>query len=140
MVPLGEKEMQSKYADCIRYLMSEDRIPIWNPLFMRLLIASSNYNCIYKNVRGDVSIMAPWKQNKDCIIVDTSEKNWEITTEKDVDVKAMFGLSSMLPKTKTERNKMTKDELYLICSMHQIHSPKWTKKSMLELISAKLTT
>ena len=140
MIPIGEKEMQTKYGACIRCLMSDDRIPVWNPLFMRLLIASSNYNCIYKNNKSNITIIAPWKQNKDCIIVDTSERNWEITTEKDKDVKDMYTLSTLLPKTKTERSKMSKDALYLICSMHQIYSPKWTKKSMLELISIKLTT
>ena len=84
--------------------------------------------------------MAPWKQRRTCVIVRElpGGKEWDIVSMNDEEVKDAFPLISFIPKTKTACNKMEKDDLYLICTMYEIHSPKKTKKMMLELIGEKL--
>ena len=121
----------------MKSLMSDDRIPVWNPIFMRLMVASSMVNCIYMN-GTTIRSVAPWKQNRECVVVHTGPKQWTIASMSDSDVKEMYPLSSWLPSTKTARTKMTKDELYMVCTVFELHCPKWTKKAMLESMSAKL--
>jgi hypothetical protein len=65
-------------------------------------------------------------------------KECDILIKKDEEVKDVYRLATFLPKTKTARNAMDKDALYLICTMFDIHPPKLTKKAMLELICEKL--
>jgi hypothetical protein len=62
----------------------------------------------------------------------------QIDVMNDDIVKSKHTIDTFMPKTKTARNKMDKYKLYLICSMFNIHSPKYTKKSMLECIHVNL--
>lgn len=139
LIPLGEKEMAKEYHECIRILMTDDRIPVWNPIFERLLVATSYLNVITVNHEGKPSLIAPWKQRRDVLVAKSDERGmWTIETCRDLDVRALYPLASWLPKTKTACNAMKKDVLYLICTLFEIHPPKKTKKCMLELIGKKL--
>lgn len=114
--------------------MSDDRVPVWNPLFVRLLVAASDYNCIM--IQSDTKkIVAPWKQRRECVLVDTRDsKKWKFSRVTESYVHETYPKEMWLPKTKTARQKMEKDDLYLICTLFDIHLPKWTKKAMLEVL------
>ena len=140
LIPIGQKEMQTKYAECQKLLMSDNRIPIWNPVFNRIMVATSPYNVLRIKTNGSQIIIAPWKQRRNCVVIKelSGDKEWEIRIKNDDEVKTEYPLTTFIPRTKTAQNKMTKDELYLICSMFEIHTPKLTKKMMLEFIGEKL--
>jgi hypothetical protein len=46
LIPIGQKEMKQEYHNCLHVLMTDDRIPVWNPLFLRILVGTSNLNVI----------------------------------------------------------------------------------------------
>ena len=133
------KESSAQFADCVRTLMTDDRIPIWNPLFMRLLIETSQMNMVLLSDTKK-ELFAPWKQHRDCIVVRETKgsKEWSVETMSDQDVKQMYPLNQWVPEKKTARAKMSREEMYVVCSMWDINPPKMTKKCMLELISRKL--
>ena len=140
LIPIGEKEMKKEYHDCIKLLMTDDRVPIWNPVFLRILIATSDMNVLLIN-DTNIETLAPWKQRKDCLLIKESEDQtvWIIDTMSDEKLKATYSLCDFVPNTKTARNKLTKDTLYLICSIYGFNDIKITKKSMLAWIDVKLS-
>lgn len=140
LIPVGEKEMKKEYHNCIKLLMTDDRIPIWNPVFLRILIATSEMNVLLIN-DGNIETLAPWKQRRDCLLIKESEdqKRWVIDTISDERLKTNYSLRDFLPNTKTARNKLTKDALYLICSIYGFNDNKITKKSMIAWIDVKLS-
>lgn len=134
-----DKESLAHFETCIRTLMTDDRIPVWNPLCMKLLVATSSINMV-KQTDTQFEIIAPWKQRRECILVreTVGKREWTIETLSDSELKSRYPMKEWVPSTKTARSKMSRDELYLVCSMWDIHPPKMTKKCMLELISVKL--
>ena len=134
LVPLGRKDLQTSFGDCIRCFMTDDRIPVWNPLCLRLIVAASDYNCIVIEQDGSKKLIAPWKQRRKCIVVHMETKKWKIETKTEDEIRNTYPISTWLPKTKTVRQKMEKDDLYLLCTLFNVHPPKLTKKAMLEVL------
>ena len=126
------------YNECIRVLMHDTRIPLHNELFPRILITASKYNAIIISPDGSKEIIAPWKQRRKCIIIHSNHDSNIFEIIDDSECKNKYTLKDYMPKTKTAKNKLSKYVLYLICQMFEIHSPKYTKKSMLEQIDIKL--
>lgn len=126
------------YNECIRILMHDTRIPLHNEMFPRILITASKYNAIVISSDGSKEIVAPWKQRRKCIVIKQSESDNVFEILDDSECKGLYVLKDFIPKTKTAKSKLSKYELYLICQMFEIHSPKYTKKSMLEQIDIKL--
>ena len=116
--------------------MTDDRIPVWNPLCMRLIVAASNFNAIFIDAKGSKKILSPWKQRRDCIVIEaiSAPNRWKFEKKAERVILEEYPLSNWLPKAKTARQSMEKDELYLICTLFDKHPPKRTKKAMLELL------
>lgn len=136
LIPLGKKEALGHLEDFIRCCMTDDRIPVWNPLCLRLIVAASDFNAIFIHADGSKKILSPWKQRRDCIVIEeiSTPKRWKFEKMTEIKVREEYPLSIWLPKTKTARQAMEKDTLYLICTLFDKHPPKWTKKAMLELL------
>lgn len=141
LIPIGQKERQKEYHDCLKLLMTDVRIPVWNPLFLRILVGTSNLNVIRmrKNTEVPLESFAVWKQRVDCLLLHETDQEWMIETATDAEVKERYPLSCWVSKKKTERTKMSKDRLYIICTIFELYPTKITKKDMLEKISTKLT-
>ena len=126
------------YNECIHMLMHDTRIPLHNEMFPRILVTASKYNAIIVSSDGSKEIIAPWKQRRKCILIKQMGDFNVFEIVEDTECKEMYSLKDYMPKTKTAKSKISKYELYLICQMFEIHSPKYTKKSMLEQIDVKL--
>lgn len=78
-IPVGESRRETD--DCIRLLMSDDRIPSWNSVFMRILAATSLFNIVTLGESGiKYTTLAPWKLHSDVLILKESEPSpmWDV--------------------------------------------------------------
>ena len=126
------------YNECVRILMHDTRIPLHNEMFPRILVTASKYNAIIVANDGKKEIISPWKQRRKCIVIKQEGEFNTFEIIDDTECKETYTLKDYMPNTKTAKSKLSKYELYLICQMFEIHSPKYTKKSMLEQIDIKL--
>ena len=123
--------------------MTDDRIPIWNDIFIRILVATSEINCCKIEINGKVQsfkLFAPWKKNKNCVLImdNLEEKYWKIDVLSDQELKERYPMTYWVPEKKTARSKLSRDELYLICTLWNIDVLKIKDVTKFDLAVSRL--